>query len=170
MGQDPAYAPFHTTLLGLLQDPMPMVRRNAALSLASFQDAAGRPELMAMLRPHAITSPAAGVIKYRLKMENYVNPGTLVGRVNDVEVRSPLPGEVRVLSIPDGSRVEQGDPLVEISPDKDHVWEALRALFVVGDKQDLEEIQRYARGVPGMPDRLQRQASLTANAIQSRGR
>lgn len=170
MGQDPAYAPFHSALLDLLRDPLPMVRRNAALSLVGFGDPACRSELLAMLRPHSITSPAAGVIKYRLKTEDFVNPGTLVGRVNDVEVRSPLPGEVRAFQVPDGSRVNRGDPLIEISPDKDHAWEALRALFVIGKPQDLEDVQRYVRGLPGMPERLQQQASLTARAIQDRDR
>jgi hypothetical protein len=170
MGQDSTYVPFHAALLDLLRDPLPMVRRNAALSLVGFGDSACRPELLAMLRPHTIASPAMGVIKYRLKTDNFVNPGTLVGRVGDVEVRSPLPGEVSILRAPDGSHVNCGDPLIEISPDRDHAWEALRALFVVGKMQDLEDVQRYVRGFPGMPDRLQQQASLTTKAIQDRDR
>src|SRR5882724_8968682 len=44
MGQDRNYPPFHETLLRLIHDPEPMVRRNAALALAVFGDAAARPE------------------------------------------------------------------------------------------------------------------------------
>jgi hypothetical protein len=58
MGQDHHYAPFHTALLNLLHDPQPMVRRNAALALSNFGDAAARPELLAMLRPYTLVSPA----------------------------------------------------------------------------------------------------------------
>ena len=79
MGQDRNYAPFHEALLRLVHDPQPMVRRNAALGLAGFGDAAARPELIAMLRPFTIAAPAAGTVKYRLKLGDYVNPGTLVG-------------------------------------------------------------------------------------------
>jgi pyruvate/2-oxoglutarate dehydrogenase complex dihydrolipoamide acyltransferase (E2) component len=146
-----------------------MVRRNAALALSNFGDPAARPELLAMLRPYTIVSPAAGVVQYRLKLGEYVNPGTLVAHVGGIEVRSPLPGEVRDLSRRDGSTVRAGDPLVEISADKEHAWEALRALWTVGTKEDLDDIQRYTRAVPGMPEKVQEQALLTMQAIQSRG-
>ena len=168
MGQDHMYEPFHATLLRFLTDPAPMVRRNAALSLTNFGDAAGHQELMAMLRPYSITAPAAGRIRYRLKIGEYVNPGTLVGRVGDSEVRSPLPGEVLELSRQDGAVVAQGDTLAELSPDKEHAWEALRGLLRVGQKQDLDDVQRYARGVAGMPDRVRQQATLTLQEIRSR--
>jgi biotin carboxyl carrier protein len=169
MGQDHTCAPFHDTLLKLIADPQPMVRRNAALALSNFGDPAARPELLAMLRPYTIVSPNAGVLQYRLKLGEYVNPGTLVAHVGGVEVRSPLPGEVRDLSRRPGSTVAAGDPLVEISADKEHVWEALRALWSVGAKEDLEDIQRYARGVTSMPEKVQEQALLTVRAIRARG-
>ena len=168
MGQDHTYAPFHEALVRLTADAQPMVRRNAALALSNFGDPASRPELMAMLRPYTIVSPAAGVVRYRLKLGEYVNPGTLVAHVGGAEMRSPLPGEVRELSRREGSTVGAGDALVEISADKEHAWEALRALWTVGAKDDLEDIQRYARGIPGMPEKVQEQAVLTVRAIQAR--
>jgi hypothetical protein len=168
MGQDHTYAPFHDALLKLIADPQPMVRRNAALALSNFGDPAARLELLAMLRPYTIVSPAPGVVHYRLKLGEYVNPGTLVAHVGSVEVRSPLPGDVRDLSRRDGGTAGAGDPLVEISADKEHVWEALRALWTVGTKDDLEDIQHYARGVTSMPGKVQEQALLTVQAIQSR--
>ena len=170
MGQDHTYAPFHEALLKLIADPQPMVRRNAALALSNFGDAAARPELLAMLRPYAIVSPGAGVVQYRLKLGEYVNPGTLVAHVGGVEVRTPLPGEVRELSRRSGSTVRAGDPLVEISADKEHVSEALRALWTVGARDDLDDIERYVRGVSGMPEKVQEQALLTVQAIQARAR
>lgn len=168
MGQDRSYAPFHEALKKLLDDPAPMVRRNAALSLSTFGDTGARHELRAMLEPYKLPSPAAGAVKYRLKIGEFVNPGTLVAHVGDQEVRAPLPGEVREIVKPDGSTVAPGDVLVEISADKDHAWEALRALLAVGGPEDIEDVQRYARGVPGMPERLRQQAALTLHEIQER--
>jgi hypothetical protein len=167
MGQDHTYAAFHDALLKLIADPQPMVRRNAALALSNFGDGAARPELLAMLRPYTVASPAGGQVHYRLKAGEYVNPATLVAHVGSVEVRSPLPGEVREFSRREGATVTAGDPLIEISADKNHVWEALRALWTVGTKDDLEEIRNSARG---MPEKVQEQAVLTAQAIQSRTR
>ncbi|MBI2681452.1 MAG: HEAT repeat domain-containing protein [Candidatus Solibacter usitatus] len=168
MGQDRSYAPFQEALRKLLLDSSPMVRRNAALSLSTFGDAAGRPELRAMLRSQTIASPAAGVVRYRLKTAEYVNPGTLVAHVGATEVRASLPGEVVQMLKPEGAAVASGDPLLEISADKDHAWEALRALLALGNQDDLEDVQRYARGVAGMPERVRQQAVLTLHEIQGR--
>ena len=168
MGQDHTCEPFHAALLKLLADPSPMVERNAALSLTNFGDASGHSALVAMLRSYAVTAPVAGKIRYRLKAGEYVNPGTLVGRVGDTEVRSPLPGEVLELSRQEGAAVSPGDTLVELSPDKEHAWEALRALLRVGQRQDLDDVKRYARGVAGMPDRVRQQAALTLQEIETR--
>jgi hypothetical protein len=168
MGQDAHYAPFHAALLTLLGDPQPMVRRNAALGLAVFRDPAGRPELLAMLRTFTLHASTSGTLKYRLKTGDYVNPGTLVARIGGSEIRSPVPGEVRELAMRDGSEVKPGDPLIDLSADPRHVWEALRALYLVGQPPDLEDVQRYTRPVPGMPDSVARQAALTVEAIQAR--
>lgn len=168
MGQDRNYAPFHDALLRLVRDSQPMVRRNAALSLSSFGDHAARPELTAMLRPFTITAPSAGGVKYRIKPGDYVNPGTMIGRLDTVEVRAPVPGEARALDRPENSAVHTGDPLVTLAPDKNHVWEALRGLFVVGEMEDLPDVERFLRPVNGMPETVTRQASLTAQAIRGR--
>jgi biotin carboxyl carrier protein len=168
MGQDHRYAPFRDALVKLVQDSQPMVRRNAALALSNFHDPAAIPVLHEMLRAYSLPAPLAGTLRYRLKVGEYVNPGTMVGRIGDAEVRSPLPGEVRELDRPDGSAVKAGDPLVDLSPDEKHVWEALRALYEVGGPADLEDVKRFARGVPGMPARIRQQAMLTAQAIENR--
>jgi biotin carboxyl carrier protein len=170
MGQDRAFAPFHEALLKLIHDPQPMVRRNAALSLAAFGDPTARPELIAMLRPYAVPAPVAGPVRYRLKLGDYVNPGTLLARVGETEVRSLVPGEVRSLEHKEGDIVAPGDTLAELSVDKNHVWEALRALYVVGQPEDLEDVQRFTRPVSGLPKVVARQASLTSQAIQARGK
>ena len=168
MGQAKNYPPFHAALLRLIHDPEPMVRRNAALALAAFGDPVARAELVGMLRPYTVTSPARGKLAYRLKIGDYVNPGTMVAHVGSEEVRSPVPGEVRALYKDDGAAVKPGDSLVALGADKNHVWEALRALVLVGDKEDLEDVQRYTRPMANMPEVVLRQAQLTAQAIESR--
>jgi HEAT repeat protein len=170
MGQDHTYPQFHEALLKLVHDPEPMVRRNAALGLAGFGDGAARSELVAMLRPYEVRASAAGPVRYRLKLGDYVNPGTLLARVGSNEVRSPAPGEVRSLEHKEGDAVAPGDTLAELSVDKNHVWEALRALYLVGQTEDLEDVQRFTRPVPGLPQAVVRQAAITAQAIQSRGK
>ena len=168
MGQVNGNAPFHEALLRLLHDPQPMVRRNAALALANYNDTSAEPELDAMLQPYTITAPAAGVLKYRLKLGDYVNPGTLVAHVGETEVRSAVPGEVRALDRAEGSTVKAGDALADLAADKNHVWEALRALVLVGQPSDLELVTRYTRPIPGLPDVIQRQALETRQAIEAR--
>jgi biotin carboxyl carrier protein len=168
MGQDSKYAPFHEALLRLIHDPEPMVRRNAAPALAVFGDPAARPELDDMLRPYTVRAPAAGKLKYRLKLGDYVNPGTLVGHVGDMEVRSAVPGDVRSLDRRDGDAVNAGDPLADLSADPNHVWEALRALDLIGQPADLEDVQRYTRPSQGMPEKIVRQAEQTVESIRAR--
>src|SRR5579883_2694073 len=108
MGQDHSYLPFHEALLRLAIDPEPMVRRNAALALSNFHDPAALPVLREMLKTYTVPAPIAGTLKYRLKVGEYVNPGTLVGHIGGTEVRAPLPGEVRSLNKTDGAAVQAG--------------------------------------------------------------
>src|SRR5258708_1466998 len=92
MGQDNHADSFHQALLGLLHDTDPLVRRNAALALVRFRDAAGRPEIAAMLRSFTMLAPRTGTVSYRLKIEDSVGRGTLLAHIDQSEVRSPVPG------------------------------------------------------------------------------
>jgi len=168
MGQDRRHEPFRAPLRRLLADSSPMVRRNAALSLAGFGDPAALAELRAMLAPSTIAAPGDGTVRYRLKVGEYVNPGTLVARVGESEMRSILPGEIRRLLRPQGSAVRVGEPLVELAADQTHIWEALRGLYLVGEREDLEPVRQIARGM-GVSSRIRQQAALTARQISSRG-
>lgn len=170
MGSDRGYEPFRASLAALISDPEPMVRRNAALALSNFRDDRALEEVRAMLRSSELISRDAGTIRYRLRIGEYVNPGTLVARVGDTEVRAVLPGELQELRKAEGAEVKAGDVIADLSADKDHIWEALRALLLIGSADDLETVRRFARGTPGMPERIQRQAALTATEIESRVR
>lgn len=173
MGQDNRSPEFHAALRELLADADPVVRGNAALSLVRFGDASGRPELRRMLQPYAVSAPRAGALAIRLPVGETLNPGTLLGRIQTdeaepVEIRSPLPGEVQRWLFAEGAEVGAGDALVLLSPGEEQVWEALRALYLLGQSEDLAEIEPFARGVEGMPEKIQQQAILTREAIRRR--
>lgn len=173
MGQDNRSEEFHRTLPPLLRDPEPSVRYNAALSLVRFGDTSGREQLRQMLLPYPVTSPQEGTLLIRLKEENPVNPGTLLGRVQTkegevIELRSPLPGTVRHWQFDEGESVRGDEVVVFLSPGEEQAWEALRALYLVGEWEDLEAVEPFARGVAGMPERIQQQAQLTMEAIRRR--
>ena len=172
MGQDNTVLEFHQALLRLLDDPQPMVRRNAALALVRFGNPAGRSVILNMLEPYAVLAPHAGVLQQRLKVGDVVNPGTLLGRIQEgeqrTEIRSHVPGALENWLARDGATVSAGQPTAELAPSPDVAWEALRALYLVGQTEDLPAIERYARGAPAMPANVRQQASLAARAIRSR--
>jgi len=173
MGQDTQSAAFHQTLLRLLRDPEAMVRWNAALALVRFSDPAGEPELSFMLRPYGLRAPQSGIVTIRLKEEEAVRAGSLVARIKGdnetvTEVRSPLAGRIETWVTKNGAQVETGQEIATISPGWEQVWEALRALYLVGKPADLTDVERFARGVAGEPRGVQQQAALAAQAIRLR--
>jgi HEAT repeat protein len=165
MGQDRTYEPFRAALRKLAADSSPLVRRNAALALAAFRDPSGIAEIRLMLEPSTVQAPAGGRLQYRLKEGEYANAGTLLARVDDTEVRSSLPGEVRSRLVPDESPVKAGQPVMELGADDQHVFEALRALFLVGSRDDLDLVRRFLRN-PNQ--KIQEQAQQTLRHIESR--
>jgi hypothetical protein len=175
MGADKSSAEFHNALKKLLEDWEPIVRRNAALALVRFNDSSGQAELVAILEPFQVIAPADGLLVSSLSSGAQVSRGTLLARIKQtsnqlVEMRSPLPGTIGRVIAPNGSNVSRGDALMTIGSDEQSVWEALRALAVVGNKEDLPIIERYASGTEKVSERLKQQATLTANVINSRKR
>ena len=172
MGFDPKSEEFHRTLSQLVKDPEPIVRRNAALALVRFSDAAGRSELVATLTPFERPAPVAGEMLSTLKERSQITRGTLLARISQsdgqpAEVRSPLHGRVEKILTPSGSRVALGQTLLTINSDEDSVVEALRGLSFVGESSDLPLAEQFAAdGVSS--ERIKQQAALTAKAIQSR--
>jgi len=169
MGQDNHAEQFHAALLTLLPDRDPLVRRNAALALVRFGDRAGHDEIVAMLRPYTLNATAAGTISYRLKIEDSIGRGTMLAHIDRIELRSPVPGFFEEMIAKDGSYVQAGAPVISISPADEQVWEAMRALYLIGTAADLEDINRYARGSDlHMSPRVAQQAQLAATAIRKR--
>jgi hypothetical protein len=196
MGQDNTAPEFHQALLPMLQDPNPMVQRNAALSLVRFQDDSGHAQIVSMLQPYIMPAQQSGVLATRLKPGDMVNPGTLVAHIessgnhdaaenNDAagksgeagksneaaknyEVRAKVPGTVDHWLVKDGSTVSAGQPILALAPNESMAWEALRALFLTGRQEDLPDVNRFVRGADGMSPQLALQAQATAKAIHGR--
>lgn len=172
MGFDNRFAEFHEALLKLVKDPEPIVRRNAALALVRFNDPAGREELVGVLSPHEVKSSSEGEVSSTLKEGSQIGRGTLLARITQAdgtttEVRSPLPGKIERILAPSGSRVVAGTPLLTINSDEQSIWEALRGLSLIGKVEDLPAVEQYANDST-QPERVRKQAALTANAIKSR--
>ena len=126
-----------------------------------------------MLRPYGLRAPQSGIVTIRLKEEEAVRAGSLVAGIKGdnetvTEVRSPLAGRLEKWVAKDGAQVETGQKIATILPGWEQVWEALRALYLVGKPADLTDVERFARGVAGEPRGVQQQAALAAQAIQLR--
>jgi hypothetical protein len=174
MGHDNKSEDFHRGLSILVQDSDPLVRRNAALALVRFEDTKGKAEILAMLHPYKIRAPREGTLAFRLKEDDSVNPGTLLARIQVgekelYEVRSPLPGFFGTRLVEEGKRIAVGEEILLLSPAEEQVWEALRALYLVGQAEDLPDIERFAGRAPHMSDRIRQQALQTISAIKQRG-
>jgi hypothetical protein len=172
MGQDNKSEEFHRALVSLLDDSEPLVRRNAALQLVRFGDASGRKELVAMLQPFAVAAPYAGTIVSVLPEGSVVEAGSLLARIQDAsgarEFRSPLNGLIKKVEIAEGNEIKEGQTLLWLTPDRATLRDGLQALAYVGDREDLEEVNKYASGArPSDADTRQR-AITTAKAIETR--
>src|SRR5262249_9800634 len=145
MGQDTSGLGFHETLLKMLADPSAMVRGNAALSLVRFGDARGRPQIVALLQPATIRAPLAGPVVDTDKVGPSIHQGGLIAKLEGdgriTEVRSPISGRIRTLNVTAGSSLEEGTEIATVDPSAEQVWEALRALYLIGQADDLPAIR-----------------------------
>ena len=173
MGQETSGAAFHETLLKLLADPSPMVRGNAALSLVRFGDVTGRPQIVALLQPAQIKAPTAGRITDSDRPGTAIHQGGLIAKLESsvgtltIEIRSPIPGRIRSVS-QTGANVAEGAEVAVIDPATDQVWEALRALYLIGHTEDLAAIRPYEQDLPDISNDVRQQALETEKAIRAR--
>lgn len=174
MGQDTAGAGFHETLLKMLNDPSPTVRGNAALSLVRFGDASGKAQIAAMLRPATITAPQAGTITDTSTVGTAIHQGGVIAKLHVgeqvIDIHSPMGGRLRSFSVQTGNAVKAGDEIASVAPTTDQVWEALRALYLIGQLEDLPAIQPYEREAQDVPDHVRKQAVDTEKAIRERAK
>jgi biotin carboxyl carrier protein len=173
MGQDTTGAGFHEALLKLLNDPSPIVRGNAALSLVRFGDATGRPQIAALLQPAQITSPERGRIVDADRVGTAIHQGGLIAKLQSgketVEIRSPIPGRIRSVA-GTGAEIAAGAEIAVVDPSTEQVWEALRALYLIGQPDDLPAILPYEREMRDISNDVRQQAGETEKAIRERAK
>lgn len=171
MGQASTEATFHQALLGMLNDSSPLVRGNAALSLVRFGDSAGHQQIVSLLNEVPLTSPGAGKVVDAAAAGTAVREGGLVLKVDSAgattEVRSPIAGRVRSVATT-GLNVSAGTQVATLDPGEQQVWEALRALYLIGGPDDLPAIRPYTRESPDIPDHIRKQALETVSSIEKR--
>jgi hypothetical protein len=183
MGEDNTrHPPFHQALLRMVNDKAPRVRYNAALGLVRFGDPAARGVLREMLLPRAVAArwegpSSEGVVVDVLRKGDPVKPQMQLALVDtgagDPEpVPAPLGGRVGEVRVVRGASIRQGEPICTIEPTSQQVYEALRALALVGEADDLPYVERYFdadnRFSDGERTRIQTQAQLAAEAIRRR--
>ena len=172
MGQDRSGQGFHEALLKLLNDSSGLVRGNAALSLVRFGDAAGRPQIVELLKPAVIVAPAAGKIVDSTAVGTSVHQGGLIAKLESgnqsSELRSPISGRVQRLAVQTGQSVSAGTEVATITPTSEQAWEALRALYLVGQPEDIAAITPYERELPEISEQVRQQAVDTEKAIRAR--
>jgi hypothetical protein len=175
MGQDTSGAGFHDALLKMLADSSPMVRGNAALSLVRFGDATGRPQIVALLQPARITAPQSGRIADSDRPGTAIHQGGLLaqlapaGSAQVIEIRSPIPGRIRSVA-QTGANVDAGAEIAVVDPATEQVWEALRALYLVGRVDDISAVVPYERDLPEISNDVRQQAVETEKAIRGRAK
>lgn len=172
MGFDNTSPEFHNTLLKLVHDEQPLVRRNAALALVRFNDNSGRAELIATLKPYVLKAPADGTVQSSMREGANVGRRTPLARIEQsdgkvMELRSPLPGRVNQIFKANGSHVARDEDLLSLNSDEDSIFEALRGLAIIGTKDDLPIIETYSQS-NDVSARVKEQAGLTAQAINHR--
>jgi hypothetical protein len=174
MGQDTAGPGFHEALLKMLNDPSPMVRGNAALSLIRFGDASGRPQIVALLQPAKVVSEHTGKVTDASRVGTTIHQGGLIAKIQDgdqtFDVRSPFTGRLRSVAASVGQPVSAGQEFAVVDPGTEQVWEALRALYLIGQMDDLPAVLAYQRELPEIPDHIRQQAKETERAIRERAK
>ena len=159
-----------------------MVRGNAALSLVRFKDESGREQIVALLQPAHVFAPSAGRVVDTARVGTAIHQGGIVAKLqastrpaanstsgeSTVEIRSPISGRIHSISAPTGATVIAGAEIAAVDPGDEQVWEALRALYLIGHAEDLPAIRPYERESRDIPDRVREQALLADQAIRSR--
>ena len=174
MGQTNTEPSFHQALLGMLNDPSLTVRGNAALSLVRFGDASGRPQIVSLLQPASVPAPKSGKVVDAAAIGTAIREGGLIVKIESggqtTEVRSPITGRLQSLFAQTGQNVTEGAQIALVEPGEEQVWEALRALYLVGTLEDLAAVNGYTHPSPTISDRIRQQATETAAAIQQRAK
>jgi hypothetical protein len=173
MGEDPKEPAFREALEKLVGDPDPRVAHNAALALAVHRSDAGRPVLLAMLKPATVTAPEDGILRPRVKVGETPALQSEIAVIETprgkLPVQPPVPG--RVLSIgADGARVARGETIATLAAAQSHAYQALRALTIpgIGRPEDAAVIASFLEATPDLEKQVREQANRALRAVSGR--
>ena len=173
--KDAASAGFHEALLKMLDDPSLMVRGNAALSLVRFGDATGDGRTSS----HCCSrrrSPRPRQARSRIPARwerRSIRAGSSPRLSREAKPwKCARPSAAGCASCPcrPGQTVAAGEEIATLDPGTDQVWEALRALYLIGQPEDIPAIRPYERELPEIPDHVRQQAVATEQAIRGRAK
>ncbi len=125
-----------------------------------------------LLQPAQISSPESGRIVDAARPGTAIHQGGLIAKLQYgngqiAEVRSPIPGRIRSV-VGTGANVAAGAEVAVVDPANDQVWEALRALYLIGQPDDISVIRPYERDLPDISNGVRQQAVETEQAIKKR--
>ncbi len=170
----------------LTNDPSPMVRRNAATSLAKSGDAAARPVLRAMLAPLTVTAGAGGRVGSVLDVGQIVREGDLVARLQRqpsdhdsdeseaeddadwIDVRAPVPGTVSDVLVSEDDEIEPAAAVVRLDPSLEHIRNAIVGLALVGTAEDAELLHQIGDPRSAYPEEIRKSARWAAEEVSKR--
>jgi hypothetical protein len=173
MGEDAAEPTFEEPLARLVADPVPIVRHNAALSLARRGSDLARPVLISMLQQSKATAPADGTFHPKVKVgesADLVLPlATITTPSGEVAVDAPVPGKVLAIT-EEGAKVAKGDPIATFAPVEVIALQALRALTLpaIGRPEDAEVIEAFLKSSPDLDAIVQDQAKEALLAVRQK--
>lgn len=173
LGQGERAEESHALLKSLSEDSEPSVRYNAALSLSAFGDRGARPLLREMLSPYQVRSPVQGILVDSVAQGKPLAVGTALAVIRDdsgeeLRVPAPLGGKILAGGPALGSKVALGETLGTIAPSMSQIWEALRALVLVGGKREIPLVEALLNNPDNYGPRILDQARETLKALKKR--
>src|SRR5947199_37450 len=124
----------------------------------------------ALVQPAKVTAPQPGKITDSATLGTAIHQGGIIAKLESggqtTEVRSPISGRLRDLSVKAGQTVAAGEEIATLDPGIGQIWEAMRALYLIGRPEDIPAIQPYERDLPETPDHVRKQAMATEQAIR----
>jgi len=159
-------------LAAALADRHPLVRFNAATSLARHRDGRARVVLLEMLAPYPVTAPVAGRVTQLLEGGRKPDVGRRLARIEREggpaeDVAAPFDAQVGQVFVSVDREVAEGERLMNLLPRSLQAQNALAALYLVGTEAELPVIDRYAAGaIEGLSDTVAEQARATAARIR----
>jgi len=171
MGRDPGEARFREALLKLVEDPVTLVRHNAALALVLHRSDAARPVLLSMLKDSTVPAPAAGTFHPKAKVAEVaslnVPLATIKTAAGEDLVHAPVEGKVLSIAA-EGAQVAQGATVATIGPDPASANSALQALTLpgIGRPEDAEAIEAFLKAMPDLQKEVKEQAQQALLAVK----